>query len=361
MTLAALAPIAALELPFPKAARSRSSASAFYPGLLGLLIIAALIDPEQRVLKIGTLLYVGAYVAAYRAPDRRRAPTSTGSGRCSPARSPRACSPAARGAGGSSCWCSHPSCSTGRSTRRCRTSPRPSPTRPPRPPTTRRCSPSCERSTSATPRARARIEVVPTSDHWEAVLGRRTRRDRPRLGAPAGQLPQRPLLRRINPADADRAITPGSPSRRSPTWRCPMRRWTTPGPPRHASCSGPSPRDRRHRGARVRRRLGATCGKSGARRTGACSPCSTRARSPNHPPCSPQLQSDSFTADGSTAGPLSRAGSLHPLLDGLRRARVRAAKHPADGPGCRPTARAACTSRSTSRCARVLGGGARCR
>ena len=68
MTLAALAPIAALELLFPEGGSQPFVPSAFYPGLLGLLIIAVLIDPEQRVLKIGTLLYIGAYVAAYLLP-----------------------------------------------------------------------------------------------------------------------------------------------------------------------------------------------------------------------------------------------------------------------------------------------------
>ncbi len=47
----------------------------------------------------------------------------------------------------------------------------------------------------------ARIEVVPTARPLGGGVGGGTRRDGPRLGAPAGPLPQRALLRRIDPAD----------------------------------------------------------------------------------------------------------------------------------------------------------------
>ncbi len=68
LTLAALAPIAVLELAFPEGGSQPFVPSAFYPGLVGLLAIALLIGAEQRALRIGTLLYAGAYVAAYVIP-----------------------------------------------------------------------------------------------------------------------------------------------------------------------------------------------------------------------------------------------------------------------------------------------------
>jgi hypothetical protein len=68
LALAALAPIAALELAFPEGGSQPFVPSAFYPGLLGVLAIAVLIGPEQRALRIGTLLYAAAYTAAYLIP-----------------------------------------------------------------------------------------------------------------------------------------------------------------------------------------------------------------------------------------------------------------------------------------------------
>jgi len=68
MTLAALAPIAALELAFPEGGTQPFVPSAFYPGLAGVLAIAVLIGVEERVLKVGTLLYAAAYIGAYAVP-----------------------------------------------------------------------------------------------------------------------------------------------------------------------------------------------------------------------------------------------------------------------------------------------------
>ncbi len=69
LTLAALAPIAALELAFPEGGSQPFVPSAFYPGLLGVLLIAALTGPGQRTLRIGILLYAAVYIAAYVIPS----------------------------------------------------------------------------------------------------------------------------------------------------------------------------------------------------------------------------------------------------------------------------------------------------
>jgi hypothetical protein len=65
LALAALAPIAALALVFPEGGTQPFGASAFYPALAGVLLIAALIEPEHRVLRIGALLYAAALIGAY--------------------------------------------------------------------------------------------------------------------------------------------------------------------------------------------------------------------------------------------------------------------------------------------------------
>jgi hypothetical protein len=65
LALAALAPIAALALAFPEGGSQPFVASAFYPALAGVLLIAALIGPQQRVLRIGALLYAAALIGAY--------------------------------------------------------------------------------------------------------------------------------------------------------------------------------------------------------------------------------------------------------------------------------------------------------
>ncbi len=72
MTLATLTPIAALELAFPEGGTQPFVPSAFYPGLAGVLAIAVLIGVEQRVLKVGTLLYAAALHRRVRDPHRRR-------------------------------------------------------------------------------------------------------------------------------------------------------------------------------------------------------------------------------------------------------------------------------------------------
>jgi hypothetical protein len=68
LALAAVAPIAALELAFPEGGTQPFVASAFYPGLVGVLAIAVMIGSEQRALRIGVLLYAAAFTAAYVIP-----------------------------------------------------------------------------------------------------------------------------------------------------------------------------------------------------------------------------------------------------------------------------------------------------
>jgi hypothetical protein len=64
----ALAPILALVVLFPEGGTQPFVGSAFYPALAGVLLIAALIPAEQRVLRAGALLYAlaltGAFVAS---------------------------------------------------------------------------------------------------------------------------------------------------------------------------------------------------------------------------------------------------------------------------------------------------------
>jgi len=70
LALAALAPIALLTLAFPEGGSQPFAPSAFYPPLVGVLVIAALVPSEcpetgLRVLRIGALLYALALPGAY--------------------------------------------------------------------------------------------------------------------------------------------------------------------------------------------------------------------------------------------------------------------------------------------------------
>jgi hypothetical protein len=64
----ALAPILVLVVLFPEGGTQPFVGSAFYPALAGVLLIAILIPPERRVLRIGALLYAlaltGSFVAS---------------------------------------------------------------------------------------------------------------------------------------------------------------------------------------------------------------------------------------------------------------------------------------------------------
>jgi hypothetical protein len=73
LTLAALAPIGLLTLAFPEGGSQPFAASAFYPALVAVVLIAALIPADrsgigQRVLRIGALLYAIALTGSYLLP-----------------------------------------------------------------------------------------------------------------------------------------------------------------------------------------------------------------------------------------------------------------------------------------------------
>jgi hypothetical protein len=65
---AALVPVAVLVVAFPEGGPQPFVASAFYPALAGVLLIAALMAPEQRLMRTGTLLYAIALLAVYLIP-----------------------------------------------------------------------------------------------------------------------------------------------------------------------------------------------------------------------------------------------------------------------------------------------------
>lgn len=74
LTVAALAPIALLAVAFPEGGKQPFVASAFYPALAGVVVIGLLIPREeseigQRVLRIGAALYAAALIAAYLLPS----------------------------------------------------------------------------------------------------------------------------------------------------------------------------------------------------------------------------------------------------------------------------------------------------
>lgn len=68
LAAAALAPIALLVLAFPEGGNQPFVASAFYPALAGVLLIAALIPAEQGPLRTGAILYAVVLIGAYLVP-----------------------------------------------------------------------------------------------------------------------------------------------------------------------------------------------------------------------------------------------------------------------------------------------------
>lgn len=73
LTIASLAPIALLTLVFPEGGTQPFVASAYFPDVVAVLILAALIGSEQgqtatRILRIGTLLYALALTGSYLIP-----------------------------------------------------------------------------------------------------------------------------------------------------------------------------------------------------------------------------------------------------------------------------------------------------
>ncbi len=69
LTAAALVPIALIEVAFPEGGTQPFAVSAFWPALLGVVVLAVLVPPEQRVLRIGVALYAVAMLAAYVVPS----------------------------------------------------------------------------------------------------------------------------------------------------------------------------------------------------------------------------------------------------------------------------------------------------
>jgi hypothetical protein len=68
LTLAALTPIAALTLAFPEGGSQPYVGSAFFPVLAAVLLVGALIPRKRRALWIGVLLYAAALTGAYLLP-----------------------------------------------------------------------------------------------------------------------------------------------------------------------------------------------------------------------------------------------------------------------------------------------------
>jgi hypothetical protein len=68
LAAAALAPIALLVLAFPEGGSQPFVGSAFYPALLGVIVVGALIPREQRTLRIGALLYAIALIGSFLVP-----------------------------------------------------------------------------------------------------------------------------------------------------------------------------------------------------------------------------------------------------------------------------------------------------
>jgi MFS family permease len=69
VAVAALIPIAALAIAFPEGGSEPFVASAFYPVLAVVLLLAIAIPPRQRLLRMGTLLYALALLGAYVVPS----------------------------------------------------------------------------------------------------------------------------------------------------------------------------------------------------------------------------------------------------------------------------------------------------
>jgi hypothetical protein len=68
LALAALAPIGLLTIVFPEGGTQPFVASAFYPALAGTIVVGALMAPEQRMLRVGAALYALALIGAYVLP-----------------------------------------------------------------------------------------------------------------------------------------------------------------------------------------------------------------------------------------------------------------------------------------------------
>ncbi len=97
LTVAALAPVALLTIVFPEGGTQPFVASAFFPEIVGVLVILALIEPQRRLLRIGLALYALALVSSIVVPsavggnvDRLGALHGRAGRRAAPRRAPRA-------------------------------------------------------------------------------------------------------------------------------------------------------------------------------------------------------------------------------------------------------------------------------
>lgn len=68
LALAALAPVGLLALGFPEGGTQPFVASAFYPALIGVLLIGALVPADQRALRAGVVLYALAMTGSFVIP-----------------------------------------------------------------------------------------------------------------------------------------------------------------------------------------------------------------------------------------------------------------------------------------------------
>ena len=194
------------------------------------------------------------------------------------------------------------------------------------PPTTRPCWTSCARWASATGAHPARIEVVPTRDHWEARWVAPHVDARTRLGAPARQRPQRTLLRRIADSAHVRAL-PRVAIRGGDLLCRPARR--------AAGLLGAGARP----GCCAAARAFATCAKSGARALAPVRGARRRGRWPQAPAV---LRASAATPSRYSARPGATTVRVrftpYWALSGGQRLR---APRRATGPRCRPRGRAA--------------------
>ena len=169
--LAALAPIALLAVRVPEGGTQPFVASAFYPALVGVLVIARA-DAEPRAARccaVGTLLYALALLGAYLVPSAVGGNVDRlGALAAGPVAALRARLRLARGAARALLvlapfllyWQVNAPVADFASAR---LEPVAS-----TPPTTRRCSASCAALGIGYGARPARIEVVATRDHWEA-------------------------------------------------------------------------------------------------------------------------------------------------------------------------------------------------
>ena len=69
LCLLALAPIAFLSIAFPEGGSQPFVASAFWPALVGVIIVGLAIPPERRTLRIGALLYALVLIGSFLVPS----------------------------------------------------------------------------------------------------------------------------------------------------------------------------------------------------------------------------------------------------------------------------------------------------